>query len=187
MKKEILRKLIHLSSLIYPFLYLFYLTKWQILTITLGIFFALATIDYLREKHENCRNFFNKFFAIFSREEEIRGEVYGSTYFMCGISLAIMLFSKEIAIASMLVLIISDTLASLIGKLVKGPRLIGSKTLSGFLAFVLSAGAILYQFDAVFIWASIPTAICELISKKIKLDDNLIIPLACGFFCTLII
>ena len=186
MKQEILRKMIHLSSLIYPILYMLWLTREQALIGTFVIFAFLASVDFLRFKSSSFRVFCNKFFAIFSRKEETEGGIYGSTYFMCGVFLSILLFSKEIAIASIFVLVISDTSASLFGKFFKTSKLVGEKTIGGFMAFLITAGTILVFFGEDLYFASIPTALVELFAKKIKIDDNLLIPLTCGLFCTII-
>jgi dolichol kinase len=165
---------------------MFWLTRQQALIGTFVIFAFLATVDFLRFKSSAFRGFCNRFFAIFSRKEETEGGIYGSTYFMCGVFLSILLFSKEIAVASIFVLVISDTSASLVGKFLKTSKLVGEKTIAGFMAFLISAGLILVFFGEDLYFACIPTALVELFAKKIKIDDNLLIPLTCGFFCTII-
>ena len=187
MKQEFLRKAIHFSSLIYPALYYFYLTKLEISLLTLVIFIFLLCVDILRMKRPNIRAFFNKFFSFVSRSNEVTGGFYGSTYFMLGAFLSFALFTKEIAIAAILVLVISDALASLVGKSVGGRKLSLEKTLSGFLAFLISASVISALFNPLFIIPAIFASFAELYAKKLKLDDNLIIPLVYGFVASIII
>ena len=185
MKKEIFRKLIHLSSLIYPLLYLFFFEKRDMLILTFSLFLFLSVIDFARYKFTNFASFINKIFGIFSRESEKNGGIYGSTYFMCGVFFTILLFEKGVAIASILVLIISDTCASLVGKSIKSPKLYGEKSLSGFLAFFISALVILFYFTqnvTVALITAFLTSVCELFAKKVKIDDNLLIPITSGVF-----
>lgn len=185
MKQEILRKFIHLSSILYPFLYTF-LEKREMLVITFLLAFFLLLIDVLRTESKLIRNFFNKFFAVISRKNEIDGKFYGSTYFMIGTFLTILLFEKQIAIFALLVLIISDTCASLFGKAIRSRKIYQDKTLAGFLSFAISASVISAFINPWFIIAGFLTGIAELYAKKIKIDDNLLIPIFYGFLVTII-
>jgi dolichol kinase len=185
MKQEILRKFIHLSSILYPFLYTF-LEKREMLIITFILAIFLLLIDIIRIKSSLVRNFLNKFFAKISRESEIDGKFYGSTYFMIGTFFTILLFEKQIAIFSLLILIISDTCASLCGKAIRSRKIYQDKSLAGFLAFVFSASVISVFINPWFIIAGFLTGIAELYAKKIKIDDNLLIPVFYGFLSTII-
>jgi len=131
--------------------------------------------------------FINKYFSIFSRKWELEGEIYGATHFMLGTFFSIFFFEKNIAIIAIIVLVVSDTCASFVGKLISSPKLIGDKSLSGFLAFFISSFliSIFFYKESLFIMLLISfiTAIVELISKKIQIDDNLLIPITFGLLC----
>jgi dolichol kinase len=105
----------------------------------------------------------------------------GSTYFLFAILLTIMLFPKPIAIASILILILSDTAAALIGKWIGRVKIFG-KTLEGSLAFFITALLIVWLYPQMNrFWGSVAAlgaTVMEVL--PIKLDDNLSIPLVAG-------
>lgn len=192
-KQEIWRKVIHLSSLVYPILYANFLEKSQIVTIISVIFFALIATEFLR-KFDAFNKLFCKMFAFALRSKEMSAKV-GATYFIAGILITTLLFEKKIAIISMSVLIISDTFASIIGisfaqklpmRKIFAPIFAPfKKSVEGFLAFAISCFAIL-----MFAFGTISPVVCgvvavavafvELVSQKCKIDDNLSIPIACA-------
>lgn len=188
-KQEIWRKVIHLSSLIYPLLYANFLEKSQIITIVSIISLLLIVTEVLRKMH-----FFNKFFCkIFAftlRSKEMTARL-GATYFMSGILLTIILFEKRLAITSMCVLVVSDTLASIVGISFGGKffkqNIFASlkKSTEGFLAFAISCFCIInitFGELSIICIALISTllALVEVVSQKMKIDDNFSIPLACA-------
>ena len=185
-KNEIFRKSIHLSSLTYPALYSFWLEKSEMLYLTGAIATLLLLIDFSRKKYTKFRQFFNSLFTKISRKSEIDGKFYGSTYFMIGTFLTIFLFAKTIAIASLLVLIISDTCASIFGKAISGRKLFQEKSLAGFLAFFISAFIISIFVNIWFVISAFFASLIELYAKKIKIDDNLLIPICYGILSTII-
>ena len=192
MKQEIIRKLIHLSSLIYPLAYIFLLSKPTMIKITLYLLCLLIVVDFLRIKYTKFQSLCNKLFGLFSRKEEREGKIYGSTYFMCGIFLTILFFPKYTAITSMFVLIISDTAASIFGKMIKSKKIIKEKTIFGFLSFVCTATIIIFCFGQSFnfntfliaLLIAFITGAVELFAKVICIDDNLLIPTICSFLIT---
>ena len=79
---------------------------------------------------------------------------------------------------SILVFAVGDALATLIG--VKGNLKIKyfGKTIEGFLAFFISTSIILYHPYGIYgIIVAFVGACVEFVSKKIKIDDNLILPI----------
>lgn len=180
MKKEIFRKLIHLSSIIYPILYIFFLSKKQMLFITCSIAVFLIMLDIIRKYCTPIKRISAKIFYYVCREKELEGAVLGSTYFMIGTFLTILFFSKKIAVASLFILIISDTAASLVGKAVPSRKLYQHKSLSGFIAFIISSIIISAFFNYFFIIPSIAVAFLELYAQKLRIDDNLLIPVSYG-------
>ncbi len=183
-REEINRKLVHLSSITYPILYLFVFSKQIMLLITGLIFVAVSFTDVIRLYSPKVNQIFNKYLKYFIREKEKRGFT-GSTYFMLGVFLTILFFPQKIAITAIAVLVICDTCASVVGILYGKTKIIGNKSLQGFLAFLISAFCIsfasCYYFNLplfpAFI-ASVGASIFELISSKIKCDDNLLIPIS---------
>jgi len=177
-KQELYRKLIHLSSIVYPISY-FFVSK-QLMSILLITLFLLCFIwDILRIKQINLFKFAN----IFLREKEINNKhLTGATWFLLSCSLVVVIFPQPVAILSILILIFCDTIAALIGKAFGKTKIpyIEKKSLEGFLAFIILGLIISYYFTNYFnipynIYnplAVIISAIIELIAKKIKIDDN---------------
>ena len=69
----------------------------------------------------------------------------GSTYFIFSAILTILLFPKSIAIVSLLILILSDTAAAIIGKWIGRIRIFG-KTLEGSMAFLITSLLIVWIY-----------------------------------------
>lgn len=191
---EILRKLVHLSSLIYPLLYLV-VSKPTMLLITFTLLIVLFSFDYLRKSNKIFNQFFCKYCGFALRDSEKSGNFTGSTYFMLGTFLSILFFPQNITILALFVLIISDTFASIVGiSFGKRKILNNSKSIEGAIAFLLSAfvisivGLIVFKLPLLpLVIASIFATFLELLSKKIKIDDNILIPLGYGLIATLFI
>jgi len=186
LKSEVQRKLIHLSSLSYPILYHFINNKQM--SFALLILFAIVFLwDLLRIKniHFKWLNFLFKFL----RPSEIKDEKFcGATWFMLSFMLVVIFFPKYVAILAMLIMVVSDTCAALIGKRF-GKIKFFEKSLEGSIAFITSALIVcygyLYIMDISFnekiniylLVAIFFSTIIEAVSKKIHIDDNLTITL----------
>ena len=141
---EIRRKIVHLATLIIPLGY--GLTSEEtVLLFLLPFFLCYLIVDLLRHLHSGMASLFQKyFFGRVLREEEKR-TLMGSTYFLFSSLLTILLFPKSIAIASLLILILSDTAGALVGKWIGKVPIFG-KTLEGSLAFFLSSLLIVWSY-----------------------------------------
>ncbi len=174
---EVRRKIVHLSTLIIPIFY--HLTsKETVLIFLIPFFIFYLSIDILRHFHKGLGSIFKKyFFNRVLREKEVEGFM-GSTYFLFSTILTIILFPKEIAILSILFLIISDTVAALAGKLF-GKVSLFDKTLEGSLAFLLTSILIVFAYPNINliqgILGSIVATVLEFL--PLRIDDNLTIPL----------
>jgi dolichol kinase len=181
--QEVSRKLIHLSSLIYPLLYLIFAEREIFLLVIGALLLLVGSLDLLRNFSVRVNKLFCQYLKFTIRESEKKG-VTGSTYFLAGVFLTIWLFPRELAIIALCILVISDTCASLIGIEFGKTRLAGNKSLEGFLAFFISALLISWFFGNYFslpywplILAAVTASFAELFSKKIRCDDNILIPL----------
>ena len=185
---EIARKTVHLSSLWMPFLYL-YSTKETMLLILFPLTFFALVIDISRRFLPSLNYVVTKFFGYMMRKEEKEDFAFsGATCLLVASSLTIMLFSREVAIFALTILMISDSCAALIGRKFGRTNLM-DKTLEGSLSFVFSA-ILIYFFYIFFYQFSLPisiallaifmASIAELFAKKIHIDDNFTIPLAIG-------
>jgi glycerol-3-phosphate acyltransferase PlsY len=105
----------------------------------------------------------------------------GSTYFLFSTILTIILFPKSIAIASLLILILADTAAALVGKAI-GKVPIHGKTLEGSMAFFLTSLLIVLIYPSLNRFsgslAALGATLVELV--PVEINDNLTIPLVAG-------
>ena len=187
--QEIKRKMIHLSSLWIPILYI-YIDQELMLKLLITLSVIALMIDILRKIIIPLNNLVNVIIGDLMREDEKTASAFsGATYLYISSALTIYLFSKEVAIFALFILMISDSFAALIGKKFGKVKLM-DKSLEGSISFAFSAIVIYYILNIYFnfslplityIFAILSGTIAELFAKKIRLDDNFIIPLAIGF------
>lgn len=177
---EIKRKTVHLATLIIPIGYRF-TSDTAILTFLIPFFLLYLAVDLLRHFHQGIASLFRRhFFGRVLRDEE-GPTLMGSTYFLFASILTILIFPKPIAIASLLILILSDTAAALIGKGF-GKVPIFRKTLEGSLAFFVSSLLIVWIYPGLDRLSGSVAALGATVIEAlpIPLDDNLTIPLTAG-------
>lgn len=184
MAYEINRKLIHLSSIMYPLGYLYIEDKNVMLWFTGIILCIIILTEFLRFRFESVNKLFCKYFSFALRGYE-NSQITGAASFFLGVFLTILLFDFKIAITALCVLVISDTAASIIGIYFGKYKVIGNKTIEGIIAFLVVAILVSYiastSFSLNFIilcYASVAATIAEAISRKIKIDDNFLIPVS---------
>jgi len=189
---ELKRKAFHCLSIIFPILYHFW-SKSSIITLLFFLNLLVLSIDISRNYIPQIQEAMDKIFASIMKSHEKSGlkHLSGSSYMFLGFLLTAIFFSEEKAITSWLILIVSDSLASIIGKQY-GHKLSCGKSLEGSLVFILSGLAIAIYSAKLLAWdisyyklffAVIITAIAEFFSAKIKTDDNLLIPLVFCISC----
>lgn len=115
-KQEIYRKLVHLSSIWVCILY-YFLEKFKFLIILANITILLLFIDILRLKSKLISQKIINLFSSIIRSHETR-QISGATYFMLGCLITSILFDKNLAIISILVLIFADSFAAFFGRLI---------------------------------------------------------------------
>lgn len=184
--QEFSRKLVHLSSLwMAVFIYAFppIVSQWFFG----GLLATVILIELLRMQGGWFTHFVNSHFKFIMRDHEkvasfdIRA-LTGSFYFVLSVFLAVILFDKYVAIAGLVVMIFSDTMAALIGKAFGRHRIKGTqKTIEGGLAFFATTLVILLWLTplslAAVALASLVLAIVEIYSHRLYIDDNLSITL----------
>jgi dolichol kinase len=185
LKNELWRQISHLLIIIFPLAYLFVLQE-TLLYFLIPICTTIILIDYFRHKYGFLANIVNKLFATILREHE-KKQLSGASYFSIGALVIFPIAPENIAINAFLILAISDSLATIIGKKIKSEPFF-EKSLSGSLAFFISAilitislalfldESILYYLFA--LPAIIAATIIEARPKLLNLDDNLTIPLS---------
>lgn len=183
---ESARKLIHVTGSLIPLAYLFLdITKPQALLI-LGILalpFVLADILRLWWPTLN-RWFIHWFHGAMRPGEETR--LTGSTYYVLACWVTILVFERNVAVAALLILAYADTAASVVGQALGGYRLGKEKTLSGAVAFLVTAFLVGLPFFSPItaLGGAVIAAATECL--PLPLDDNVTIPLVAGIFFTLL-
>ena len=188
-RDELVRKLIHLCSLSIPIVYYFISRETTILI--LGILTAVALfIDLGRYFHPSIGKIFYKIFGFLLRKHEInhsKKNLNGATYVLMSALICVIILPKVLFITAFSILIISDSLAALIGRRY-GKRKFLSKSFEGTLAFFISASIVVFftpkvhygmmEYIIGFI-AAFVGGIIENISFGFA-DDNLSIPISIG-------
>jgi dolichol kinase len=188
-RDELVRKLIHLCSLSIPIVYYFISRDTAILI--LGILTSVALfIDLGRYFSPSLGKIFYKFFGFLLRKHEVnhdRKNLNGATYVLMSALICVIILPKVLFITAFSILIISDSLAALIGRRF-GRRKFLSKSFEGTLAFFISASIVIFftpkvhygmmEYIIGFI-AAFVGGIIENISFGFA-DDNLSIPISIG-------
>lgn len=175
--KELLRKSIHLTSLLIVVVYV-YLGKQIVLDMLIVYLVLILLIEHFRLSRGIKIPFFDNLY----REKE-RSCVGGHVFFVLGSVAAIGAYSKEVAIASILMITFGDMVASLIGiRMGKTPLKGTSKSLEGsvaeFFTDLIIAGVLLPSFSVAFVMAAVATSAETWLTG---IDDNLSIPVLSGF------
>jgi dolichol kinase len=189
-RDELVRKLIHLFSLSIPIIYYFIPSSTSI-AILIAITSFVLIVDYGRLFASSFGNIFYKYFGFLLRKHELdsrKKSLTGASYVLISAVICALIFPKVIFVTAFTILIISDTMAALIGRKF-GKRKFLKKSFEGTFAFLISAcivvllspkvGYFSLEFVIGFI-AAFVGAIVENVSSGIA-DDNLSIPLSVGF------
>jgi len=179
--KEFQRKLVHLSSLCIPILYLVlpdkHVSRAILVTVTIGFLVA----DMLKLRNMKVRALYMKLFGGVLRGFEDRTLV-GGTYFLMACTLTIYIFDTYVAVAAITFLVLGDTAAALVGKAYGRIKLL-DKSVEGSMACFLACiivGLALPGLNGETILAGAAVAtVMELIPSPV--DDNFRIPLVSGF------
>ncbi|MFZ2324743.1 MAG: dolichol kinase [Ignavibacteriaceae bacterium] len=189
-RDELVRKLIHLFSLSIPVIYYFIPSKLSITILAILTIFALI-IDIGRFFSSSIANIFYKVFGFLLRKHELdkkKKNLTGATYVLISALICAIIFPKVIFVTAFTILIISDTMAALIGRKF-GKKKFLRKSFEGTLSFFISASIVIFftpkvgNFPMEYligIIAAFVGAIVENVSYGFA-DDNLSIPLSVGF------
>jgi dolichol kinase len=182
-KSEIRRKYIHLIGLTVPVLY--WVTNYVVpsfsrqVTLSFITFFLLLFTGF--EVYRLSRGLPKEAYAIVKpmiRPHEMRG-IGGHVYFAAGAFITVLAYSREVAIAALLISVFADGGAAVFGSRWGRHRLIGKKTLEGSLALFLIALAFAAWIVRPLMVALIGavTATCV---ELIPINDNLMVPISSG-------
>ncbi len=185
-----IRSLWHLlGGLFLPAIY--YFTSKKVSLIIFGIFFLFFFFaDFLRLRYPRLNEWTFKHLRTIIKEEE-RNSFSGNPYYIAGAFLSVLLFEKEIAMASLCFVACGDLAASIVGKRY-GRIKIKKKSLEGGLGFFLACllmGIILLVLRlklsfGILLIGALTASIVELFSPGRK--DNLTIPLFSGLIMQIV-
>jgi len=152
----------------------------------------MIVLDLLKAYTFIFENLYKKVFSGILREDEKdfkRNLFTGGTYYAVGIFLSVLLFQKEVAVFSILIMIWCDTMAALVGKKYGTRKLIGSKTIVGSVAFIITGFLLVFTlqylfpgfnfYKAGFITVLFAAGFEQL--SFIRINDNLSIPVFSGY------
>jgi dolichol kinase len=157
------------------------------------IFGGAVLVEGVRLLIPAANRFARMILGPFMRPAEVNG-LTGAVPFTGGVLLAFLLFSRSVALASMVPLVFGDRAGFLVGKAV-GKRRIGGKTLEGsagcFVTSLAAYGVLSALWPLVFdytwptfVGASIVGTLAEALPRPF--DDNLTIPIAVGVFLSIV-
>ena len=110
-KQELIRKSIHIATSVIPIFYLFILNREQIIILCISLFIFFLTADISRIVIPGLKQIYEKIFGPILRTVEKGKKLNGATLLFLGFMISVILFEKQIAIASMFLLSLSDSLA----------------------------------------------------------------------------
>ena len=158
------------------------LSRVQTVVLLAGMTAVLLAMDALRLRAPGLNMLFFRAFPSLVSPREAVG-IASSTWYVVGALLVWAFFPAPVAMASILVLALADASASVLGRLVKSPR-VGTGSVFGCLVFFTVASVILLPV------AGFPTALVVAAGVMIvealpwKVDDNLAVPLATALLLT---
>jgi dolichol kinase len=190
---ELARKAVHVCSIAIPIIY-YNVTRELALFLLALLFVGFFAVDLIKMFVKPVAHWYYRLFGAMLRPHELdqtRKRFNGATFVTLSALLAVWLFPKMIAIASITVLVVADTAAALIG-LKFGKHKLFTKTVEGSAAFFVSALLVValtpnFNFIVGIGFALLATWV-ELYPLKIfgfEIDDNLTIPLISGAFAYL--
>ena len=189
-KQELLRKLVHLSSIWMVFV------MWYAGQVPAFIFFAVLAalnliVEYARyRKVPVITPLYEALFKNMLREDNGKFRPSGSPPYLASAAVTSLLFPLPYSIISFLCMMFGDTAAALIGRKFGRHKLFNGKSLEGCAAFlitdflIVSGAFFMLQFSwihLVFGLAGVVIAMfAELFNEELHLDDNFSIPLIVG-------
>lgn len=120
---------------------------------------------------------------IYRAHETTKKSLSGSSYFLLSCLICSAFFNSNLFVFAISILVISDTTAALFGRQIPVYKFKSlSKSLGGMIGFIASGFIVARFFTELNIYSCIISiivaAILEMFAKKIKLDDNLLIPIS---------
>ena len=187
---ELVRKGTHMGAMIIPCGYwLLGLSKSEMLTVMVPIFFVMLTIDISRLRNWwFWRNVAKPVGGHMVRKHEEDGDFTGATYILLSVCLTVALFDKPTAVAALAFIIVGDTLAALIGRRWGRHRIWGGKSVEGFLGCLAGTVVVAFLTPGNLLIVSVVGAVAAAIIEALPtgIDDNVSVPLGSGLVMTIV-
>jgi dolichol kinase len=179
-KGELCRKAIHLTSLSIPIGF-FILNPVVVKVILIAAAAASLIFDITRIFGNGfVKKYLDLVFGFIMRPREEK-RLSGSTTILTAALVVYLIYDINIAAASMIIIVIGDTAAAIIGRRF-GRLKFKNKSLEGSLAFIIFSSLAVYPVPnlslQIGIWGSIVGAVIE--ALPISIDDNITVPLIAG-------
>ena len=186
-RDEVYRKLIHLSSL-WMVGAVYFLPQSLAITLFAALLIGFGGFEYGRRRIPLIQSLTNRTMGSILRNHE-KQSMTGAFYVVLAVLIAVILFSKPVAVIAIIIMLVSDTFAALVGRKYGRIKIL-NKSLEGCMAF-FAITIVILTFSSIsgfipihvlcILLISIIITITELISDKIKIDDNLSIVLISGY------
>lgn len=189
------RKIWHICGVLLLFLAYYHLPLESAKVFILLLFAVFTGVDLYRLRNRNFNVLITHYLRPIMRQTEI-DKLAGTTYLIGGVVILFHFFDPIITQLSLIFLALADPIASYFGLRFGKDKILGEKTLQGFLAafFVCSICSFLFLYWHDYnIWRAVVVSfiggligsLAELIPIG-KLDDNLTIPVASGLGLSLV-
>jgi dolichol kinase len=185
---EVMRKGIHLVSLVIPIIY-YFIGKSLALSILVPVTVVVVLSDIVRLYHEPTGRVYARYLGFLLRrhEQNDHGQrLNGATWVLLSATITMAVFPKVIFFAAFSILIVSDSAAALIGRRFGRHRFFG-KSIEGSTAFFFSAVLVILLSPKIQYLpleymlgfaAALLGALVE--ASPLPIDDNLTIPFSIG-------
>ena len=188
--------MIHLSSLWMPAA-IYFFDRGAALGIFAGCLIAVLAYEIVRRRNNRAARLLERIFGLALRPDE-KGQRFkpsGAVYVLAAALLSTLIFPRLAAVTALAMMLTGDAAAALAGRRF-GRKKIFEKSLEGALAFFAAALATAIAIAAAapvgegYMYAATAAAavaaLVELASKRLRIDDNLSVPLAAGFVLMLL-
>ncbi len=195
---ELQRKFVHVlfcSSMVL----IFALPSWLFLTYIIFSALCVAIFELSRLHIDHRYNVFYrvKLYRILInilREKEVDGKLSGASYMLISVLLLYYKVNIHTFVLAFLIAGWADSAASIIGHAYGTTPILGKKTIQGSMAFFITALLICIVYDMFIspkminnkLIGCLIVTLAELISSKVALDDNLLVPVTVALTYTIV-
>lgn len=168
------RKVWHTTGVMFiAYLHMVIPKNWGLLFLTAASFLTIST-DLVRMNSIKFNNIVMQVFQPIMRESEIN-RFSGNTYLILGVLLIELFFSKDIVLLTLFFLAFADPCASYFGIKYGKQKIVGNKSLEGFLA------AVIICFILTFFFLIAKNGNIDIVRHKLSMGSVLVISIAAAF------